>query len=280
MFAFSVVICRRFALVAIMILFSIVAAQAADTSNWVGRRCLAKSLTVSVYDGSRVIGTAKELDPVFQVVQVDGSWLAVHGTAIAGWVRVDDVVPLDVALAYFSDLIRREPNNLPAYTARGIAAKEQGDFEQSIADHSHVMQYDPKPSAAYLNRGNAWAGKGKHDKALADYAEAIRYDPQFLAAYNNLAWSLATRPERELRDGPRAVEAATKACELTGWKNAECLDTLAAAHAEAGDFPAAEQSEKRALEITHPQTNAYSQFSQRLTLYRNKQPYRQVTGSP
>jgi tetratricopeptide (TPR) repeat protein len=255
--------------------------MAADTSaDWVGRRCLAKSPTVLVYDGSQAVGTAKDLDPVFQVVQIEGSWLSVHGAAITGWIRLDDVVPLDDALEFFNDLIRREPDNLAAYTARGIVLKERGDYDQAIADHSHVMQHDPKPSAAYLNRGNAWAGKGEHDKALADYAEAIRLDPQFLAAYNNLAWSLATRPERQLRDGPRAVVAATKACELTAWKNAECLDTLAAAHAEAGDFPAAEQWEKRALAITHPRAIAYRQFSQRLTLYRSKQPYRQVTSSP
>ena len=29
---------------------------------------------------------------------------------------------------------------------------------------------------------------------------------------------------------------ATKACELTGWKNANYLDTLAAAYAEVGNF--------------------------------------------
>jgi len=219
--------CRRFALATALLLISTVpavAAPATDSSaDWVGRRCLAKSPAVPVYDGSRVVGTAKDLDHVFQVVQIQGSWLSVHGAAITGWVRLDDVVPLDGALEFFNDLIRREPDNLAAYTARGIVSKELGDYDQAIADHSHVMQHDPKPSAAYLNRGNAWAGKGEHDKALADYAKAIQHDPQFLAAYNNLAWSLATRPERQLRDGPRAVIAATKACELTAWKNAECL---------------------------------------------------------
>ncbi len=275
---------RRLALVAALVLslsVCVATAAATDTSeDWVGRRCLAKSLAAPVYDGSCAIGTAKDLEPVFQVVQVQGSWLSVHSARIAGWIRHDDIVPLDGALEYFNDLIRREPENLAAYTARGIVAKERGDYEQAIADHSHVMEHDPQPAAAYLNRGNAWAGKGEHDKALADFAEAIRHDPQFLAAYNNLAWSLATRPERQLRDGPRAVAVATKACELTAWKNAECLDTLAAAKAEAGDFRAAEQWEKRALEITHPAVMAYGEFSQRLTMYRNNQPYRQVTSSP
>ena len=38
------------------------------------------------------------------------------------------------------------------------------------------------------------------------------------------------------RDGRRAVLEATRACELTRWNDENCLDTLAAACAEAGDF--------------------------------------------
>ena len=47
----------------------------------------------------------------------------------------DEVVPLDSAQEFFNDLIRREPNNLAAYTARGIVAKEFGDYDRAIADH-------------------------------------------------------------------------------------------------------------------------------------------------
>ncbi|MBW2174340.1 MAG: hypothetical protein JRF64_06815 [Deltaproteobacteria bacterium] len=36
----------------------------------------------------------------------------------------------------------------------------------------------------------------------------------------------------EVRDGAKAVEEATKANELTNWKNARYIGTLAAAYAE------------------------------------------------
>ena len=50
---------------------------------------------------------------------------------------------------------------------------------------------------------------------------------------------MATCPDAKYRDGKKAIESATKACELTEWKDADHLDTLAAAYAEAGDFDSA-----------------------------------------
>ena len=51
-----------------------------------------------------------------------------------------------------------------------------------------------------------------------------------------MAWLLATSPEASLRDGARAVELAQRAVRLTGGREPDALDTLAAAYAEAGRF--------------------------------------------
>jgi hypothetical protein len=40
---------------------------------------------------------------------------------------------------------------------------------------------------------------------------------------------------------------ATKACEMTGWKNYKYLETLAAAYARTGDFKHATEWEQRAM---------------------------------
>ena len=88
-----------------------------------------------------------------------------------------------------------------------------------------------------------------------------------------LAWVLATSPVDKLRDGKRAVELAKQAVELTGGKQAEFHDTLAAAYAEAGQFDEAVRSQERALEDARYAAVEGGGARQRLELYRSKKPY-------
>jgi hypothetical protein len=89
-----------------------------------------------------------------------------------------------------------------------------------------------------------------------------------------LAWLLATGTDVTLRDGEKAVEYATRACEATDWKVAEYLDTLAAAYAEHGDFGHAVGFAKKSLTLAGKQGGA--DFEARLKLYQNRTPYRET----
>jgi hypothetical protein len=92
-------------------------------------------------------------------------------------------------------------------------------------------------------------------------------------AYDRRAWVWAACPDPKLRDGKRAVESATKACELTNWREPRFLHALAAAHAEAGDFDSAVQWQTKALAFaTNPSENQEQRA--RLLLYQDKKPYR------
>jgi tetratricopeptide (TPR) repeat protein len=99
------------------------------------------------------------------------------------------------------------------------------------------------------DRGLARAEKKEFDQALADYDQAIRLNPQFDDAYLSRAWLLATCPDSRYRDPSKAVELATKACELTGWHGARDLGALAAVYAETGNVPAAVKWQSRSIEL-------------------------------
>ena len=98
--------------------------------------------------------------------------------------------------------------------------------------------------------------------------------PTAYAAMNLLAWLLATCPDDHMRDGKRAVELATKACELSKWKRYACVDTLAAAYAESRDFEQAVKYQKQAAAMDGiPEINRTNVLN-RIELYLQHKPYR------
>ncbi len=113
------------------------------------------------------------------------------------------------------------------------------EYDKVIADYTEAIRIDPKNAGVYTTRGFAWALKQEYDKAIADFAEAIRIQPENHDAYIGRAFVATIRADARLGDGKKAVESATKACVLTKWNDANCLDALAAACAAVGDFESA-----------------------------------------
>jgi hypothetical protein len=97
----------------------------------------------------------------------------------------------------------------------------------------------------------------------------------YALAINNRAWILATCKLARFRNGKQAVEEATRACELTGWKNAGFLDTLSVAYAEVGDFEQAIHWQEKALEDPAYRQEDGKIAREKLALYRQKKPFRE-----
>ena len=68
---------------------------------------------------------------------------------------------------------------------------------------------------------------------------------------------------------------ATKACELTSWKNPGYLDTLSVASAEVGDFEQAIRWQRKALEDPAYVKEEGGNAKQKLALFGKQQPFRE-----
>ena len=196
--------------------------------------------------------------------------------AFAGKIRASTTKELPT-VPRRSDSIRRFAN---AYNSRGACWLGKGEYDIAILDFDEARRRNPKLFDPYNNLGQCWSRKGEYDKAIANYNQAIRVAPANPLGYNNRAWVMATCPAAKHRDGAKAIKDATKACELTDWKNPLYLDTLAAAYAERSQFDkAVEHQEKavehqeKAIELTpEAERNTYRT---RLGLYKSGKPYRQ-----
>ncbi len=254
---------------------------------------------------SEVVGTVPRGNHL-RVDQVNAEWFWVFGEGKKGWINRSDVIHIDRAIDFFTAAIRRnpiaddyeirgsaweakgeydkaisdhneairlDPKFAAAYNSRGHAWKAKREIDKAISDHNEAIRLDPKFAAAYNSRGNAWKFKGEIDKAISDYNEAIRLDPKDAHLYNQIAWIQATHQIPRYRDGRKAVENATKACELTDWKNDSWIDTLAAAYAENGDFSEAVRWQQKAIELASSE-KLKADYRSRLSLYQARKPYR------
>ena len=121
---------------------------------------------------------------------------------------------------------------------------------------------------------------GQYSNVVAMLHQATLSDPKDDWSYNRLAWIQATCPDGAVRNGHDALAAASKACELTEWRNWRCIDTLAAAYAEAGDFKRAVEFEEQALRTGNPSELEQKVMRERVALFKDSQPFRENSDKP
>ncbi len=151
----------------------------------------------------------------------------------------------------------------------------QHDYGTAVALISRAISADRENSGFYARRATFYLKAGKSNLARADLRHVLQTTPKDAEDYNRQAWILATCPLDDIRNGARAIQLATQACKLYGWKNAQYLDTLAAAYAELGDFKTAISWEKKAIAALSPMnTKDREDMRERLGLYQAGHPYR------
>jgi len=211
----------------------------------------------------------------------------------------------EAALVDFNRVIKINPMFPKAYANRGTLFAQAGNLEQAHLDYQQACALDPELLAAQLGLGRVYhlmglkeealacfsraielnpdgadifcsradllSDMGLYRDALADYAQAIDLNPEFAHAYRNGAWLLATCPNPRFRDPANAVRGAQRALDFNYGERHVTLDTLAAAHASAGDFDQAIEDLQEAIEIAPLESQTV--YRARLQQYQDREPF-------
>jgi tetratricopeptide (TPR) repeat protein len=180
----------------------------------------------------------------------------------------------DAAIADYTDVIRMNRGDSSTFVNRGYAWWMKGDVDAAIADCTQAISLNPKDSSAYAYRGLYRSQGGEYAAAAEDFNEALRLNPSDSDCCNNFAWQLSTCPEGDHRDGKKAVELATTACEQTKYLTWYCVETLAAAYAELSDWENSIRCQQQAIDLVADE-NEKEAGQKRVELYKSKKPYRE-----
>ena len=246
----------------------------------------------------------KAIKDYSEAIQLNPKYIAALYDRGNAWYEKDD---FDRAIEDYSKVVALDPKHVSAIYGRGNSWYGKQDYDRAIKDYDEAIRLDPKYAIAFIGRGNAWYGKRDYDRAVGNYNVAIRLNPKDAIAYGcrGLAWEvkadferavkdyseamrlnpkdpshansfarlLATCPDAKYRDGKRAIDMATKACELSEWKPLEYIETLAAAYAEAGNFEKAIEYQTKVLKDNDLTEDKENEAKTRLKLYKQKLPY-------
>lgn len=175
------------------------------------------------------------------------------------------------AVRWAQAAVAARPRSGVAWMALGLAQWRAGETDEAVVAFRQATRFDRDLPVPHFALGCIRYRSGDPAGAVRALAEAVRLAPDMAVAANELAWVMATHPDEKWRNGRRAVELAQRACYRTMWKVAEYVETLAAAHAEAGDFDKAAEVQGKALSVGGVKGDAPA----RLALYQRKQPFRQ-----
>ena len=218
---------------------------------------------------------------------------------------------MDEAIAHFTEAVREKPDFVDTHYNLGRALAIKGRTDEAISQFEATVQLAPDHAEVQFSLANALLSQGQADQAERHYAAALQANPNLVDAYdrlgrlllarhrtgevialwqkalrvqpdvpkllNNLAWLLATHPEAQFRNGAEAIRLASRAVELTRRSDAQAMDTLAVAYAEAGRFAEAVETGQTAATLADSagQKDAAAQVRRRVQLYQSGQPYRE-----
>jgi tetratricopeptide (TPR) repeat protein len=147
------------------------------------------------------------------------------------YLQVGDITQ---AVANLEKALELRPNYGEAYYNLGCAFLNNKQPNEAIDCLQRALAIDSSVAAIHYKIANAFAQTDQYARAIAEYRETLKLRADWDEPANNLAWLLATCPDRALRNAAEAVTIAEQASKRSQNRNPIILGTLAAAYAESG----------------------------------------------
>jgi tetratricopeptide (TPR) repeat protein len=183
----------------------------------------------------------------------------------------------DKAIPDLDEAIRLDPHDATSFlslSCRGLCLAHTGNVKLGIADLDEAIRLNVHDAAAVYYRGLVRHENGDDQRAIIDFEQAVRLAPNNKSMHDTFAKVLATSSNEHVRDGKRAIEIATHACELPPWNDPASLGTLAAAYAANEDFDNAVKWQAKALALRPDDAEFQLTGKKRLELYKQGNPCR------
>ncbi len=158
------------------------------------------------------------------------------------------------AISQLQIAINLRPGYADARNNLGIALAQNGQAKEAMLQFQKAVEIKTDNAEFHYNFGTALLQEGQVDEAIRQFQNALALQPAFSEAQKSLAhiaWIMATSADPSERNGAKAVGLAQQTDLLTGGKNPVMAGTLAAAYAEAGNYPEAVAAAKRAIELAN-----------------------------
>lgn len=191
---------------------------------------------------------------------------------------------VDEAVTHFQTAVDKDPAFAEAENNLGSALRKQGKLEEAIAHFKKAGDIQPSYALAHYNLGKTLLLQGKVSDAADGYLAGMQWRPEFLKSsavqrdIYQIAWTLATSPSDNARNGSKAVQLAKKASEVAPGSTA-LLTALAAGDAEMGKFGEAVSTAQQAIRVAteHGDTPTVVALQEQLKLYEQNRAFRDAS---
>jgi tetratricopeptide (TPR) repeat protein len=164
--------------------------------------------------------------------------------------------------------LRKAVRLAPAFVvARNNLTKvylKEGKLNEAIEQINELISHNEGTAEVYYNLAAALEIQKKYEDAIKYYAKSLELNPWDPDTNKRMGITLVAAGKAN-----DAIRYSQRACELTGDKDAECLEALASALAAAGKFDEATKVAEKALQTARisGQENLVAEIRKRMELY-------------